>query len=143
MYTKPDRRGYSGHVLWLLPGRSVDVAAYEFLNAEIETQLDIERIEYRVVRCGPIKQVLLNVCVNVAQAMQIGGADDSRSSRGCEPRRSVALEDCCVRYGSGYIDPAQRPRVLHPIYARVTKEPDWVWPSSTSSLRRTSGPCSD
>jgi signal transduction histidine kinase len=116
-YTKPDCSRADRHALRPLLEEVLMLAAHEISKRQIETQLDIEPNSSTVwCDAGQLKQALLNVCVNAAQAMQIGGVLTIRAGREAvsaddpSPLR-IAVSDT----GPG-IDPAHVSRVFDPFF---------------------------
>ena len=116
-YTKPDCSRAESHLLKALLDEVLLLASHEIARGKIEARVEIEQECDRIwCDAGPLKQALLNVCVNGAQAMPTGGTLSitvTRESGGQTNRSSIriAVSDT----GSG-IDPAHVSRVFDPFF---------------------------
>lgn len=119
-YTKPDCSQAGRHALRPLLEEVLVLAAHEIARRHIDATLRIAASAHSVwCDAGQLKQALLNVCVNAAQAMPTGGKLTIDAGR--EPDcQSVAAEHASIRIsvsdtGPG-IDPTHVPRVFDPFF---------------------------
>jgi two-component system, sensor histidine kinase FlrB len=119
-YTKPDCSQASRHALRPLLEEVLVLAAHEIARRHIDATLRIAASAHSVwCDAGQLKQALLNVCVNAAQAMPTGGKLTIDAGR--EPDcQSVAAEHASIRIsvsdtGPG-IDPTHVSRVFDPFF---------------------------
>ena len=119
-YTKPDCSQAGRHALRPLLEEVLVLAAHEIARRHIDATLRIAASAHSVwCDAGQLKQALLNVCVNAAQAMPTGGKLTIDAGR--EPDcQSVAAEHASIRIsvsdtGPG-IDPTHVSRVFDPFF---------------------------
>ncbi len=119
-YTKPDCSQAGRHALRPLLEEVLMLAAHEISKRRINTALHIASAA-RSVWCdaGQLKQALLNVCVNAAQAMTDGGmltidASCETDSKG-ESDEPAPIRISVSDTGSG-IDPTHVSRVFDPFF---------------------------
>jgi two-component system, sensor histidine kinase FlrB len=119
-YTKPDCSQASRHALRPLLEEVLVLAAHEIARRHIDATLRIAASVHSVwCDAGQLKQALLNVCVNAAQAMPTGGKLTIDAGR--EPDcQSVAADHAPIRIsvsdtGAG-IDPTHVSRVFDPFF---------------------------
>jgi len=119
-YTKPDCSQAGRHALRPLLEEVLMLAAHEIARRHIDATLRIAASAHSVwCDAGQLKQALLNVCVNAAQAMPTGGKLTIDAGR--EPDcQSVAAEHASIRIsvsdtGPG-IDPTHVSRVFDPFF---------------------------
>jgi signal transduction histidine kinase len=115
-YTKPDCSRADRYALRPLLEEVLMLAAHEISKRHIETKLDIGP-DSGTVWCdaGQLKQALLNVCVNAAQAMQAGGVLTIRASREADSAELSPLRIAVSDTGPG-IDPVHVSRVFDPFF---------------------------
>ncbi|HET7057493.1 MAG TPA: ATP-binding protein [Nitrospiraceae bacterium] len=119
-YTKPDCSQAGRHALRPLLEEVLMLAAHEIAKRHIDATLHIAASAHSIwCDAGQLKQALLNVCVNAAQAMPTGGMlriDVSREVR-CQPAMNepapirISVSDT----GPG-IDPTHVSRVFDPFF---------------------------
>jgi signal transduction histidine kinase len=119
-YTKPDCSQAGRHALRPLLEEVLMLAAHEISKRRIEANLHLAASAHSVwCDAGQLKQALLNVCVNAAQAMPAGGLltidagceGDHQSETGEAGPLRISVSDT----GPG-IDPAHLSRVFDPFF---------------------------
>jgi two-component system, sensor histidine kinase FlrB len=119
-YTKPDCSQAGRHALRPLLEEVLMLAAHEIARRHIDATLRIAASAHSVwCDAGQLKQALLNVCVNAAQAMPIGGRLTIEAGREVDCQ-SVSAEHAPIRIsvsdtGPG-IDPTHVSRVFDPFF---------------------------
>jgi len=119
-YTKPDCSQAARHALRPLLEEVLMLAAHEIARRHIDATLCIAASAHSVwCDAGQLKQALLNVCVNGAQAMPIGGRLTIEAGREVDCQ-SVSAEHAPIRIsvsdtGPG-IDPTHVSRVFDPFF---------------------------
>ncbi|HTK86835.1 MAG TPA: ATP-binding protein [Nitrospiraceae bacterium] len=119
-YTKPDCSQAGRHALRPLLEEVLMLAAHEIARRHIDATLRIAASAHSVwCDAGQLKQALLNVCVNAAQAMPIGGRLTIEAGREVDCQ-SVSAAHAPIRIsvsdtGPG-IDPTHVSRVFDPFF---------------------------
>jgi two-component system, sensor histidine kinase FlrB len=119
-YTKPDCSQAGRHALRPLLEEVLMLAAHEIARRHIDATLHIAASAHSVwCDAGQLKQALLNVCVNAAQAMPTGGMLTIEAGREVDCQ-SVAAEPSPIKIsvsdtGRG-IDPTHVSRVFDPFF---------------------------
>lgn len=119
-YTKPDCSQAGRHAVRPLLEEVLMLAAHEIARRHIDATLHIAASAHSVwCDAGQLKQALLNVCVNAAQAMPTGGMLMIDASREADCQ-SLAAEPAPIRIsvsdtGPG-IDPTHVSRVFDPFF---------------------------
>jgi two-component system, sensor histidine kinase FlrB len=119
-YTKPDCSQAGRHALRPLLEEVLMLAAHEIARRHIDATLHIAASALSVwCDAGQLKQALLNVCVNAAQAMPTGGMLTIEAGREVDCQ-SVAAEPSPIKIsvsdtGRG-IDPTHVSRVFDPFF---------------------------
>jgi signal transduction histidine kinase len=119
-YTKPDCSQAGRHALRPLLEEVLMLAAHEISRRGIDASLDIATSTDSVwCDAGQLKQALLNVCVNAAQAMPTGGRLTIDARRECDGESGTGetgpLRISVSDTGSG-IDSAHVSRVFDPFF---------------------------
>lgn len=119
-YTKPDCSQAGRHALRPLLEEVLMLAAHEITKRHIDVTLHIAASVHSVwCDAGQLKQALLNVCVNAAQAMPTGGRltiDVSHEICGQPPMSEPALIRISVSDTGPGIDPVHVSRVFDPFF---------------------------
>lgn len=117
LYTRPVRMARDWHLAEPLIGESIKLAAHALTRVPVQIRVDIGS-EVRSIWChdGQLKQVLVNLVVNAAQAMPNGGALAISLSQEPPQTLGVPAVRLTVQDSGMGIDPANRSRIFDPFF---------------------------
>lgn len=116
-YTKPDCSRADHHALGPLLQEVLMLTAHETSKRQIETTLDVASTAQSVwCDASQLKQALLNVCVNAAQAMTTGGTLGISAVRESDLTEDSATLRISVSDTGPGIDPSYLSRVFDPFF---------------------------
>ena len=117
LYTRPVRMARDWHLAEPLIGESIKLAAHALTRVPVQSRVDIGP-EVRSIWChdGQLKQVLVNLIVNAAQAMPNGGVLAISLSQEPPQTLGVPAVRLTVQDSGMGIDPANRSRMFDPFF---------------------------
>lgn len=117
LYTRPVRMARDWHLAEPLIGESIKLAAHALTRVPVQIRMDIGP-EVRSIWChdGQLKQVLVNLVVNAAQAMPNGGVLAISLSQEPPQTLGVPAVRLTVQDSGMGIDPANRSRIFDPFF---------------------------
>jgi two-component system, sensor histidine kinase FlrB len=118
LYTRPVRLARGWHSAESLIDESIKLAAHAMTKVPVEIRVDISQ-EIHSIWChdGQLKQVLVNLVLNAAQAMPNGGVVAISLCQEPSQTLGVAAVRLTVRDSGIGIDPAHQSRIFDPFFS--------------------------